>query len=395
MALVDPALLARAAQPGRIRGITLRIWEEAKAQPHRASSVFRHGLREARALHSRERRLAGDLLYDLVRHELVLRRALGTSEPEALWQGVLVLHGASLDLPFGDLDEARTIATRDLDPIEALAVMAGVGRAVAEELVRAFGDEALAFVDASNQRAPVVLRARDDRADLIRQLADEGVSARPSEVAPRGVVLESRANLMGLPSFKAGAFEVQDEGSQALAELVEPEGTVVDFCAGAGGKTLALARPDVRLVAFDVRRRALDELRRRARRAGVDVEVHVLDRGPLPLPEASADRVLVDAPCSGTGVWRRHPELRWRLDPAHLDELGRTQRELMSRASTLVKPGGSLIYGTCSVLPRENEDVVDDFLRTHTGWRLVRTMRSAPHTHGTDGFFGAVLRREP
>lgn len=394
MALVDPALLARAAEPGRIRGIALQIWRAARADPSHASGILRTGLREARALHSRERRLASDLLYDLVRHERVLARALGTEDDEALWAGALTLHGASLGLPFRDLAEARALATRGLDALEALAVVAAVARPVAAELQRAYGPQAEAFVEASNDRAPVALRARDDRDDLIRRLADEGVTASPSPVAPRGVRVAGRPDLRALPSFREGLFEVQDEGSQLLADLLEPEGLVVDYCAGAGGKTLAMARPGVRLVALDVRRRALDELRRRARRARVDVEVHAIGDGPLPLPEASADRVLVDAPCSGTGVWRRHPELRWRLDTDRLDALSRTQGALLDRAATLVRPGGRLVYATCSVLPREDEDVVEAFLARHPGFAPERTLRLAPHTHGTDGFFGAALRRD-
>lgn len=392
MALVDPALLARAAEPGRIRGIALQIWRAARAEPSRASAILRAGLRDARALHSRERRLASDLLYDLVRHQQVLARALGTDDDEALWAGALTLRGASLGLPFRDLDEARALAVRRLDDLDALAVLAAAPREVAAELRRAFGPRAEAFVDASNARAPVVLRARGDRDALIRRLAEEGVQASPSPVAPRGVRVEGRANLWALASFREGAFEVQDEGSQLVADLLEPEGVVVDYCAGAGGKTLAMARPGVRLVALDVRRRALDELRRRARRAGVDVEVHAIDDGPLPLPEASADRVLVDAPCSGTGVWRRHPELRWRLDADRLDALQRTQGALLDRAATLVRPGGRLVYATCSVLPREDEDVVEAFRARHPRFALERTLRLAPHTDGTDGFFGAALR---
>lgn len=384
-----------------MRGIGLATWRAAKANPERAGAVLRRSLREARALHSRERRLVADLLYELIRQEQVLGRALGTADPEILWDGVLVLRG--LPAPddrwpwesLADLSTARDRATLGLGPLERLAVIAGVPVEVAAELERAFGEQAQAFVDASNARAPVVLRARGDRQALIARLADEGVQAEPSPVSARGVRVVGRTNLQALPSFREGRFEVQDDGSQRLAELAQAEGTVVDFCAGAGGKTLAMAGPGVRLIALDVRTRALDELRKRARRAGVAVDVRPLGPpgDPLPVAAESADRVLVDAPCSGTGTWRRHPELRWRLSARWLDALGRTQREVLERAATLVKPGGRLIYGTCSVLPRENEDVVAGFLSCHPGFALRDTLRLAPHTDDTDGFYGAALER--
>lgn len=406
---MDPRLLAKAARPGRIRGIGLDLYREALAEPRRAGAILHGGLRRARALHSRERRLVADLLHDLIRYEALLDRALGTDVPDARWLGLLV----RLGLPPADASAAwegtplpwhrLTDWTRDT----TLAERASVHPAVAAEVDRAFGPEADDFVTASNERAPTVLRVnrrRMDRATLIAALADEGIATRAGPWTPDAVVVEGRANLHGLRLFRDGAFEVQDGGSQALAALVPDGGPGLDLCAGAGGKTLALlARGDARILAADVRPRALAELRKRAERAQTPVQTLVLRDGPLPARIGPMAWVLVDAPCSGTGVLRRHPEHRWHLGPDRLAELVALQQRLLARAATRVRPGGTLVYGTCSVLPAENEDQVDAFLNAHPDFRVVpasrrlpwagRFLRTAPHTHACDGLFGAVLTR--
>lgn len=341
-----------------------------------------------------------DALYDLVRRHRLLERLTGSDDAEVLWIGELVRRGLEPPDPRFDRcahwDTAVAAEVEGLDAIERIALVGSFRADVAEQIVAAFGDQAEAFVEASNERAPVVLRAnrrRVDREGLLAGLRAAGVDCEPGQHAPDAVILRSRTNLQALDLFKRGAFEVQDEGSQLLAELVEPTGLVVDFCAGAGGKTLAMAAMGAkRVVACDVRERALTELRKRARRAGVQVEVHVLgDDLPPAVAGLHADRVLVDAPCSGTGVLRRHPEHRWTVGP--LSELVALQSSILERASGLVRPGGRLIYGTCSVLPVENEGVVEAFAQRHPEFAPSGTLRTAPHTHGTDGFYGAVLQR--
>jgi 16S rRNA (cytosine967-C5)-methyltransferase len=236
-----------------------------------------------------------------------------------------------------------------------------------------------------------------------------------------GLWLETRMNAFALESFREGLFELQDEGSQILGMLVDaPPTRVVDACAGAGGKTLQLAaqmknRGD--LHALDVDEGRMDELRKRTRRDGVHnvrtqlipAEAPAVDEALAPL-KGKADRVLVDAPCSGTGTYRRKPDARYRLNPEDLANHVARQKTLLERFSTLVKPGGRLIYGTCSILREENEAVVEDFLSRHPdfsvrpvteqlgpelGPKVSRGpfLRLAPHTHGTDGFFGAILVR--
>lgn len=404
---VDPRLLARATSPGRVLGIAAELDRAAWAEPRRAGGILRRGLREARALHSRERRLVSDALYGGFRMGVVLESATGLEGFDARWLGHLLLRGLQpSEVPGLDLDRWQAMEQGTLSiPPEALAGDPKLWAVLEEQL----GTEAAkAFLLASLDRAPVHIRANPARTTVARlagALARDGIETRPCARTAHGLEVLGRANLQGHRLYAQGHFEVQDEGSQLLAELVPSGGVLVDFCAGAGGKTLALAHRFERLVACDVRPRPLEELRRRAARAGVRVKVERLGRDGMPSPESvplsSADVVLVDAPCSGTGTWRRHPELRQRV--SDLSEILQTQATILDRASTLVAPGGALVYGTCSVLPAENEAQVQGMLRRHPDWELQslapgpgrteRYLQLSPEMQGTDGFFGAVLRR--
>ena len=402
MALVDPRLLTKAAGPGRIRGIALDIWSQALDNPTRATSILSRGLREARALHSRERRFVADTLFDLIRHRAMLSARTGSEEPLAHWLGWLVHLGlpvqqAVVELPGFSMAEPPT----DLDTVSGIALAASVPESIAARLHAVFGSQTLDFIEASNRRAPVTLRTnrrRITREALMTRLRAEGMQVEADPLLPDGVRVSGRPNLAGSKTLREGLFEVQDAGSQRVAELVPPRGTVVDFCAGAGGKTLAIgaAMPsDGRLIAIDIRRPALTELRKRAARAGIEVDICLVEDGPLPeeLARIRADCVLVDAPCSGTGVLRRHPEYRWRLD--QLSALTTLQAEILRRAAGLVRPGGHLIYATCSVLQDENEHVVEPFVNENPRFTLEQSLRLAPHTDDTDGFYAAVLAALP
>jgi 16S rRNA (cytosine967-C5)-methyltransferase len=284
-------------------------------------------------------------------------------------------------------------------------------------------DEGLALAEAMNRRAPLAIRAntaRGTREALALRLADEQVVARPTELAPAGLVCETRINAFALSAFRDGLFEVMDEGSQLVAELVAPPpgGRVVDACAGAGGKTLAIAAAmggKGRLLALDVDGRKLEELRRRARRAGLSnvAARAVSDEAKLP-DEARVggwDRVLVDVPCSGLGTLRRNPEARWRLTPQAIAVFPARQLALLVTYAPLVAVGGRLIYATCTILEQENDKVVERFLAERPDFVRVPvkeiwgrelgekagdglTLRLLPQTHDTDGFYAAVLRRK-
>ncbi|MFC3174192.1 RsmB/NOP family class I SAM-dependent RNA methyltransferase [Novosphingobium bradum] len=259
------------------------------------------------------------------------------------------------------------------------------------------------------QRAPVDIRINSLKAAL----ADLPEPGEPT-VAPHGRRFPPDTPVEQWPGFQAGAIEVQDAGSQLVCEALgaRPGEAVVDLCAGAGGKTLALgaAMDDRgRLLACDADRARLSRLPPRAARAGVTIaETRLLDAGregeALRDWVGTADAVLIDAPCSGTGTWRRNPESRWRLTPAEVARLAALQQRLLGLAATLVRPGGRLAYVVCSLLDAEGADQIAAFLGAHPGWRAVPLalgagqvhgagLRLTPGADGTDGFFVARLER--
>ena len=261
------------------------------------------------------------------------------------------------------------------------------------------------------ERAPLDLRvnvARTSREELLTLLEN----AAPTPLSPWGIRLAPDSRIDDHPAFLAGLVEVQDEGSQLIALACEPlDGEkVVDLCAGAGGKSLALAAaaPDATILATDSNRARLSKLPPRAERAGATIETRLLSP-PRELDELAdwrdaADLVLVDAPCSGSGTWRRNPEGRWRLTPERLDRLIDSQRRLLGIAAELVKPGGCLVYAVCSLLSREGAGQISTFLDSHSSWisevPAIAGGRSdgagrllTPSHDGTDGFFVARLKR--
>jgi len=282
---------------------------------------------------------------------------------------------------------------------------AGIAPAWLVEALTASGVPA-ASLPALVERAPL-----DVRINTLKPAPDLP-DATPLPSAPGGWRLPGGTNIETLPAWRDGAIEVQDEGSQivGLALPANPGNMVVDLCAGAGGKTLALAARMANngtLIACDTDRARLSRLRPRAERAGATIiETKLLDPGreaaALVDWQGRADGVLVDAPCSGTGTWRRNPEARWRLDPTRLERLVETQRHVLNLGAELVRPGGNLVYIVCSLLDAEGRDQVDHFLADHPGWTVDVPTLPAGHPHGggirldpasagTDGFFVARL----
>ncbi len=291
-----------------------------------------------------------------------------------------------------------------------------------ERLAVQFGaDEVPALARAMNQSAPLDLRVntlKTDRDTLLAKLAADDIAAQPGALSPLAVRLRDKPALAKHPLFLDGAFEVQDEGSQLLGFLLEPKRgeMVVDFCAGAGGKTLllgALMRNTGRLYAFDVSDKRLANLKPRLARSGLSnvhparIE-HERDQKIKRLA-GKADRVLVDAPCSGLGTLRRNPDLKWRQDEKSIAELTVKQASILDAASTLVRPSGRLVYATCSLLAEENDAIVAAFLEKHPDFSLLPAngilgkqgiacdgdvLRLLPHKHNTDGFFAAAMERK-
>lgn len=256
---------------------------------------------------------------------------------------------------------------------------------------------------ALNESAPIYLRANGLKIsanELLEVLRQEGVEAQPVEGHPDALKLSNRTNVIRLGSFRKGLYEVQDAASQCIAPFVQPEPgqLVIDACAGAGGKTLHLAAlmgNQGKIVAMDVESWKLEELKKRATRNGVKIVATEWIKGNKTIKfwEKKADRVLLDAPCSGLGVLRRHPDSKWKLSEADYDEVKDTQAEILDSYSRMVKPGGKLIYATCSLMPGENQDQVQHFLAQNPDFELEDMQATWP-SEGWDGFFMARMRRK-
>ena len=272
-----------------------------------------------------------------------------------------------------------------------------------------------------SEPAPLDLRVntlRAKRDDVIARIATDGLAASATPFAPNGLRLEGRPTINRHALFLDGTLEVQDEGSQLLCSLLAPtrHDLVIDFCAGAGGKTLALGaimHNRGRLYAFDVSAARLKKMQPRLARSGLS-NVHpqtISNENDIRVKRlgGKADRVLIDAPCSGLGTLRRNPDLKWRQSSQSVAELTRKQASILRAASAMVKPGGRVVYATCSLLAEENEAIVEDFLAVNPAFSLIdcdsvlaqqnivlrtgKYLRLTPHQHGTDGFFGAILQR--
>jgi 16S rRNA (cytosine967-C5)-methyltransferase len=292
-----------------------------------------------------------------------------------------------------------------------------------DKFVAQYGEEeTLQLAAVLNTPAPLDLRVntlKTDREKVVAELATAPILAEPTPYAPTGLRIQKKPALQNLPLFKEGAIEVQDEGSQVLAQLLGARRgeMVVDFCAGAGGKTLAIGaimRSTGRLYAFDVSEKRLTKLKPRLARSGLSnvhpvVIAHERDAKVKRLA-GKIDRVLVDAPCSGMGTLRRNPDVKWRQQLEGVAELTEKQASILDAASRLVKFGGRLVYATCSLLDEENDGIAAQFLAGHPDFELVPMnkvlaeqriplemgdyLKMLPHKHGTDGFFAAVFERK-
>jgi 16S rRNA (cytosine967-C5)-methyltransferase len=378
--------------------------------------------RQNRSLGPQERAFVAEAAFAVLRRRRSLEAAAGSAQPAALVAAaamrVLGLSARSLE---GLIDAAVAQRIRAFRA-EALpdAVRADLPDWLWDRLVAERGtDEALRIAQALLNVAPLDLRvnlARVGRDEVLARLAADGIEAAATPYSPAGVRVAGKPAVNRHPLFKDGLVEVQDEGSQILAWLLAPRRgeMVADYCAGAGGKTLALAmlmRGTGRIYAMDISARRLAALAPRAARAGV-TSVHSLVLSGESDARAKRlagklDRVLVDAPCSGFGTLRRNPDLKWRHAPAAVSQLAAKQRAILAAASRLLKPGGRLVYATCSILREENEGIAEEFQAMQPRFRPLPCgellaaqripldtgsfLRLWPHRHGTDGFFAAAF----
>ena len=291
---------------------------------------------------------------------------------------------------------------------------------IVNEWVERFGLEETRQLCASlNQQAPITIRVNTLKTTVEQcqnDLLKHGVNSERTKLSPFGLVLAKRINSQELDAFKKGYFEMQDEGSQLLSLLLEPSAgeCVVDACAGAGGKSLhiaAMMQNEGSLLAIDVDKKRLQNLRQRVQRAGISIVKPSLElhKGDATEWDQKADKVLVDAPCSGVGIFRRSPAAKLTFNEASVESFSRTQYSLLEKYKDLAKPGGRLVYATCTLIQKENEDVVHRFLGTHTEFTLLSAseilakqgihiksnasqfLTLLPHKTTTDGFFAAVM----
>jgi 16S rRNA (cytosine967-C5)-methyltransferase len=415
------------------------------AAPHApADAVANSWFRSRRYIGAGDRRAVADRHWAMLRNEARLTwrlrcvRAPITGRTMILAQ--LIAEGAGADaiagLFSGALHGPPPLSDAERRALHALAALPrddaampddvryGVPAWLLPRLAARFGEALGAEMAAMDQPAPTDLRAnllKATRDEAQAALAAEGIAAEPTRFSPWGLRIEGRRPVTATAAFRHGLVEIQDEGSQLIALLADarPGARVVDFCAGAAGKTLALAATmgnRGRLVACDVSAPRLAAAVKRLRRAGVgNVERRLLEPGERWTKRSAEgfDRVLVDAPCTGSGTWRRNPDARMRLKEQDLAELLAKQASILDRASRLVKPDGKLVYATCSLLPEENEAQVFGFLDRRKDFTLVPLAEAwsgvvpgaspvpcegpflslTPARHGTDGFFAAVLRR--
>lgn len=361
---------------------------------------------------AKDRRAIGEMVFDVMRHRASLAHRMGETSARALVIAALLAAGQDPAQLFTGgygpeplrADERAAIATA---PPPAPPHVAGEYPAWLEpSLQRAFGDGLAAEMAALQARAPVDLRVntlKAARPAVLAALQAEGFAAAPTPHSPIGIRIppgEGSAALTRSPLFLSGAFEFQDEAAQlaALLAAAKPGMRVLDLAAGSGGKALALAAAmgnDGFILAFDDVQKRLAPLRERVERAGASCIRQADARGGPIWGDGRFDLVFLDAPCSGTGTWRRQPELRWRLTPERLAELTRLQDWLLDDAARHTGAGGRLVYATCSLLPEENEDRVAAFLARNPGFARTEGVdfRASPAKTGTDGFFASVLER--
>lgn len=378
-----------------------------------ADKVVQSLLRRDKRWGSRDRGFIAETVYEIVRYKRLYAEIADVKEPfdrDNLWRLFAVwatLKGITLpdwkyftDTPtrkikgrFDELSKTRKIKESIPDWMDNLGVT---------ELGESIWSKEL---EKQNEQADVILRTntlKTNKKDLQQRLASEAIETDFLPEHPYALKLKERANVFKTEAFKDGWFEVQDASSQLVADFldVQPGMKVVDVCAGAGGKTLHLAslmENKGQIYAMDIYESKLKKLKARAKRNGAhNINIRIIDSTkPVKKLYEKADRVLIDAPCSGLGVLRRNPDTKWKLQPEFLDNIRKTQQEILQQYAKMVKPGGKLVYATCSVLPSENRQQVDQFLTSDIGKKFTfsKEKKIFAHTSGFDGFYMAQVER--
>ena len=376
-----------------------------------ADKVVEKALKRDKRWGARDRKFIAETIYDMVRWKRLYNEIAGTKShysTENVWKNfavLAILKGYKLP----DWNQLQGVPERRIkgkfDELQKTRVFKeSIPDWLDEIAVKELGEKHWTKeIQALNKQADVILRTntlKTTKLALQKKLANEGIQTELIPGHPDALKLVERANVFITDSFKLGLFEVQDASSQLVAKYldVKPGMKVIDTCAGAGGKTLhlaALMENKGQLIATDIYESKLKKLKKRARRAGVhNVTSKPLDSSKvMKKMKNTADRVLIDAPCSGIGVLRRNPDSKWKLQPEFIENIKKTQAEILESYSTLVKPGGKLVYATCSILPSENENQVQLFLKNHPEFNFVKEKKVSVSKSGFDGFYMALLEK--
>lgn len=378
-----------------------------------ADKVLKNTLKRDKRWGSRDRSFIAETTYDIVRWKRLYAEIAEVKEPFSrpnlfrLFTVWATLNGIKIpDWPQFEETPTRRIKGKFDEFSKIRKLRESIPDWLDELGVKELGGKWDKEISALNQLADVVLRVNPLKATVKQvqnELLDNDIRTETIKNLPHALKLKERANVFTTDAFKNGWFEVQDASSQKVAQFLNPEPgmRIIDACAGAGGKTLhiaALMENKGQVVAMDLYENKLTELKRRARRNGAhNIETRVIDSSKaIKKLIGKADKVLLDAPCSGLGVLKRNPDSKWKLQPEFLEQIKNTQQEILSSYSRMVKSGGQLVYATCSILPSENKEQVNLFLTSEAGkdFTFVKDENIMPSTSGFDGFYMALLEKK-
>ncbi|MFN7905570.1 MAG: RsmB/NOP family class I SAM-dependent RNA methyltransferase [Pseudobdellovibrionaceae bacterium] len=365
---------------------------------------------------ARDRRFFAEAVYEIVRHRRYFdflafgsQKSFFMEESRRSIQRLIQVHLYLKEDEWYEFDQADKTFSADI-------VEGRLNKSVSSEVLYSFPDELANIfkkqfqkdyeqvLKSLNEPAQVYLRVNTLKGNLEQlklELIADNIEIEAIESIPNCVRLKERKNTFNSQAFKKGLFEVQDAASQKIALLVDPQPSerICDACAGGGGKSLHLAslmKNKGKIIAMDIHEWKLTELKKRASRTGVDIIETKIIEGTKTIKrlEKSFDRVLLDVPCSGSGVFRRNPDAKWKVHGEDLERLNGIQKEILNDYAKMTKPKGILVYATCSLLESENQKQVIDFLASHPEWKLIKEEVYRPDIHGFDGFYGACLQRQ-
>lgn len=392
-----------------VQAVISTIWQIFEEGQY-ADRAVEQTLKQNSRWGARDRRFIAETVYEMVRWMRYFSESLSLSAPvsPAHYYQLFAVHQLLNKQELPPWDEFKGL---NRDQILLQAEKVGQVRKFRESIpdwldemgMNELGEKSWSSeLAALNQEAKVVLRVNElkiSRIQLQRLLAEQQVETMVMDDYPQALILQKRQHLHQLAEYKQGFFEIQDASSQLVAPFLQVEKgmTVIDACAGAGGKSLhisACMKNTGKLISMDVEERKLGELKKRAERAGiVNIQTQTINETVIKKHEKSADRLLLDVPCSGLGVLKRNPDAKWKLSPEFIRSIKQTQQEIINRYSTMLKTGGILVYATCSIFPGENQEQVSQFLQTQgNGFEWIEDKKIMP-SDGFDGFYMAKLKK--